>query len=168
MHITKIIIGLLIVAISTLDSCITTNNFLTNDLAAGFTLEVTKNNNIPRHYRKILIASSGTSSNRLFFDNLYEALSADLLKENVSTQKQFHGNDSVNAFYISDNFGQALAYDAVLTVSPKSINYVSEKNSISPGQANQFEHIFKFAIFEKPGQNNSIWELSLVINVDFT
>lgn len=168
MYITKTIAGLLTIVLSTLSSCVSTNNVDTNSSAEGFTIEVTKANHVPRNYRKILIASSGTSSTRLFFDNLYEALNAGLLKENISTEKEFNVNDSAHTFYPIDKFRQSQAYDAVLTISPKSADHLNEKNVMMATQANQFEHIFKFTIFDKPGNNNPVWELSLNINVDFT
>ena len=167
-HITKTITGLLTIVMSSLSSCVSTNNIDTTSRAEGFTIEVTKNNHVPRNYRKMLIESSGTSSTRLFFDNLYEALSTGLLKVNISTEKEFNANDFAHTFYPIDKFRQSQAYDAVLKISPGYADHLNEKNVMMATQANQFEHIFKFTIFDKQGRNNPVWELSLNINIDFT
>ena len=166
-HLTKATASLMAIVLSTLCSCVGTNNFSTNDRASGFTLEVTRNNYIPRHYKKILIESSGTSPTRLFFDNLYAALSADLLKKNVTTEKEFKTNDSFHISYPIDKFRQLQPYDAVLMISPISAED-TEENMTMDTDANQFGHIFKFTVFDRQAKNNPVWELSLNINVDFT
>ncbi len=123
-------------------------------------IQVTKDNTLPKHYKKILVKGFGGSSARFFFDNIYAALSAELLKENVTTVKEFNKNDS-GAGTASGN-----SYDAMLVV--KSLNVDKDYNLAAPISANAFEHIFKFVLFDNPGENTSIWELSLNAHVDFT
>lgn len=146
-----------------LSSCVGTNMF-----PKGFSTEVTKSNVAPKNYKNIAIAGFGTSVTRLFFDNLYDALSVRLLKSNISTENSFAGNDSVVVKIALNKLITSTAYDAVLLVLPNSTGYVTEKNIANSSVTNQLEQNFKFAVFEKPGTDTAVWELSLNANIDFT
>lgn len=161
------ITGILIILFSVITSCVTTHNIDSGNDVKGFMIQVTKDNTLPKHYKKILVKGFGGSSARFFFDNIYAALSAELLKENVTTAKEFNKNDSLVVTANGNNYAPGNSYDAILLVSTKSLKD-RENNLAAPISANAFEHIFKFALFDNPGENTSIWELNLNAHVDFT
>lgn len=151
-----------------LAACDATNNITKNNIAEGFSIQVMKNNTTPKSYKKIMIAGFGTSANRLFFENIYDALSAEFFKANITTEKKFNGDSAAAVVPGLDKLKGSQDNDAVLIVAPQPIGFVTEKNIANPVSTHQFERNFKFAIFDKPGMDTSIWELKLTMNIDFT
>ena len=153
----------LFIAVPCTISCVSTN-----DLPKGFSMQVTKYNFTPRHYKTILMEGFGTSASRLFFDHLYEPLALELYKADIILEKKFEVNGAA-VFAGSDNKSTPyMSQDAVLIIAPKPAAGVREKNIPDPAHTNQIEQNYQLTLFDKPTADSPIWALILNIAIDFT
>ena len=115
-----------------------------------------------------MITGFGASDARLIFENLYSPLSAALLKENITTEENFTRDNFADMASGLNKQERSYSYDAILIVIPQPIDFAAEKNISNAARTKLAGRNFKLAMLDRQGMGNSIWELTLNLNIDFT
>lgn len=89
---------------------------------------ITRENEVEKHFQKILILVAGTVPARIFTDHLYENLKTDLENKAIQTEYLFLGNERRTALEKFNNITRSLNFDAILLFIQEDGAIIKEMN----------------------------------------
>jgi len=128
-------------------------------------------NEIPQQFKKILIASYGPSSTKLFVQEISETLKQEIEKKGIIVEEIFLGNDSESSNKNYNSLLLSKEFDGLLFIIPESNSIVTERTQpmlgFEPRSIKQQQRL-GFKMFNKKSLDTPIWRSLIRVNINIT